>query len=383
MNSIKNKSKKVLHIITSLNQGGAQKNLLNICSSCEIQSYVICLSKESIYSKKLESIGVENISLNMNIKNLFSFLKLIKIFQVINQFKPDILQTWLYHSDFLGSIIKIFFKDLKLIWTIRHTDISLLGNKLSTYFLIRLLIPLSYFAPNKIIYCANASINSHRKIFYCKSKTTLIRNGLEMNMKRYIEPFFNKTNKSSNKFADQTIFFISIARYHPIKNHLLLLRAFKKAVELSKIKLHLIMLGENVNLKNQSLRNFIIENNLLSVISMKGPKKNIYPYLKKSHFLILSSNSEAFPNVLLEASLCCTPSISTDVGDAKKIIGKYGYITPINDEEALTNAILNSSRLNKKKYENLAIKTRERSLKIFSLKSMISNYNNLYRDLIK
>ena len=148
-------------------------------------------------------------------------------------------------------------------------------------------------------------------------------------------------------------------------------------------KIHLIMLGENINLDNQNLRDFIIENNMLDDVSLLGPKRNIYPYLNKSHFLILSSNSEAFPNVILEASLCCTPSISTDVGDAKKIVGKYGYITSIKNEGELANAILKASMLHKKDYETLASKTRERSLKLFSFNKMIQNYNNLYRNIVK
>ena len=78
------------------------------------------------------------------------------------------------------------------------------------------------------------------------------------------------------------------------------------------------MIGEGVDLRNKYLMSFIKKNKLEKNISLLGPKKNIYKFLKKSHFLILSSNSEAFPNVLLEASLSCTPCISTDVGDAKK-----------------------------------------------------------------
>ena len=133
MKKFKKRKLRILHLITSLDQGGAQKNLLNICSSCEIKSFVICLSKKSYFSKKLDEIGVDNLSLEINLKNLFSIFKLFKIIKILNSFKPDIIQTWLYHADFIGSIIKLIYKKYKLIWTIRHSDVSLAENKLTTF----------------------------------------------------------------------------------------------------------------------------------------------------------------------------------------------------------------------------------------------------------
>ena len=155
---------KVLHLITSFDQGGAQKNLFNICKSCDIETLVISLTNESYYSKELDKIKIRNISLNINKKNIFSIFNIFKILKIIINFNPNIIQTWLYHADLIGSILKIIFKKYKLIWTIRHTDTSFSGNKLTTFLIIRLLIPLSYIVPNKIIYCAKSTIKS--KIFY-------------------------------------------------------------------------------------------------------------------------------------------------------------------------------------------------------------------------
>tara|TARA_B100000886_G_scaffold137371_1_gene92860 strand:- start:4434 stop:5579 length:1146 start_codon:yes stop_codon:yes gene_type:complete len=380
MKKLKKRKLRILHLITSLDKGGAQKNLLNICSSCEIKSFVICLSKKSYFSKKLDEIGVDNLSLEINLKNLFSIFKLFKIIKILNSFKPDIIQTWLYHADFIGSIIKLIYKKYKLIWTIRHSDVSLAENKLTTFLLIRLLITISYKLPDKIVYCAKASIFAHERIKYCRGKRILIHNGLDINNKDYINYQFSKDNEEF-KLSNDTFIFISVARFHPIKNHFLLLNAFKDAKNVSSRKIHLLMLGENIVLGNKEINDFIKINNLYKNITLLGPKDNVYHYLKKAHFFILSSNSEAFPNVLLESSLCCTPCISTNVGDAKYIIGKYGYITTKNNRSEMKKAILKASELSQLDYENLAIKTRERSIELFSYERMISKYNSLYLNL--
>lgn len=376
-----NKKIKVLHLITSLEQGGAQKNLFNICRSCDTDTFVISLTNNSYYSKALDKINIKNISLNINKKNIFSIFNIFKIPKIILNYNPSIIQTWLYHADLIGSIIKIIHRKYKIIWTVRHTDTSFLGNKSTTFFIIRLLIPLSYFVPNKIIYCASSSIRAHEKIFYCKNKTLLISNGLDMNNKDYIDFNFKKKSLNGNDLND-SINFISVARFHPIKNHFLLLDSFLKATKKITKKVHLFMIGHNITFDNEDLKSFILNNNLSDKITLLGSQDNIYPFLKESHFLILTSNSEAFPNVILEASLCCTPSISTNVGDAKNIIGENGYIVPIKNRPELTNVIIEVTKLSKSQYERLASQTRERSLKMFSYTKMINSYNHAYRSIL-
>ncbi|MFZ4059142.1 MAG: glycosyltransferase, partial [Ferruginibacter sp.] len=70
---------------------------------------------------------------------------------------------------------------------------------------------------------------------------------------------------------------------------------------------------------------------------------------------IMSSNSEGFPNALLEALASGVPSISTDcptgprelltgIFESSKIctgveLGKYGILTPVNDAKSLAEAM--------------------------------------------
>ncbi|MBV7614539.1 glycosyltransferase, partial [Escherichia coli] len=55
---------------------------------------------------------------------------------------------------------------------------------------------------------------------------------------------------------------------------------------------------------------------------------------------LMTSITEGFPNVLVEAMASGLPCISTDVGDAKYIVQDLGSIVPSRNSQALAEAIL-------------------------------------------
>jgi len=97
---------------------------------------------------------------------------------------------------------------------------------------------------------------------------------------------------------------------------------------------------------------------------------------------ILSSKSEAFPMVILESLACGTPSISTDVGDVRKIIKHKKFLVDKNNYLALYKAIyefLNLKEENKKKISKEGID----HIKLnYSIQKMTKEYLRLYETYI-
>ena len=74
-----------------------------------------------------------------------------------------------------------------------------------------------------------------------------------------------------------------------------------------------------------------------------GFKENPFSYLSRSDVFVLSSISEGFSNVLVEAMACGCPVVSTDCPTGPGEIldrGKYGYLVPVGDPTAMAEAVL-------------------------------------------
>ena len=125
------------------------------------------------------------------------------------------------------------------------------------------------------------------------------------------------------------------------KNFLLLLQAFAKVR--AQRPCRLLILGEGR--QRQRLQSLARELGVDSDFELPGFIENAYAYMAKAALFVLSSNWEGSPNVVAEALAVGTPVVSTDCpSGAREILqnGRFGKLVPMNDEQALTTAILAS-----------------------------------------
>lgn len=118
---------------------------------------------------------------------------------------------------------------------------------------------------------------------------------------------------------------------------------------------------------------------------MLGQRNDIPDIMCAIDLYIMPSFSEAFPNVLSEAMLCETPCISTDVGDAKYIVGNTGWIVPIRDPIAIADAYEKAfnSWQDRKKWKNRQRNCRKHIKDNYSIEKMVVNYNKTWNEVIQ
>ena len=111
---------------------------------------------------------------------LFFDLQVFFLIKKINILKPNIVQTWLVHADFLGGIsCPIGIKNI--VWNVRYSNIDILKSKLTTILIIRLLSRLSYIIPLSIIIVSKRAKKFMKKKGYDK-KLKFIQNGYDLSI---------------------------------------------------------------------------------------------------------------------------------------------------------------------------------------------------------
>lgn len=138
-----------------------------------------------------------------------------------------------------------------------------------------------------------------------------------------------------------SVVIIAVGRLTKQKDFETLIRAFKIASSVRRLKL--VILGEGE--ERQSLEELVSDLGLGEQVDLPGHFKNPYAEMRKSDLFVLSSAWEGFGNVVVEALGCGLSVVSTECPSGPAEIlghGHYGTLVEVGDTEGMARAILNS-----------------------------------------
>lgn len=131
---------------------------------------------------------------------------------------------------------------------------------------------------------------------------------------------------------------LTVGRLKPQKNHRLMLRSVALVAE--RMRVGLVILGSGP--LHATLAKDIDRLGLTDQVSLAGFAENPAAYYRAAELFVLSSDSEGFGNVIVEAMSAGLPVVSTDCpyGPAEILDqGVYGVLVPCGDAQALADAI--------------------------------------------
>ena len=371
---------KIVHIITGLEEGGAEKTLYknfkyDIFNEHTIIS-IISLKDSDKYYSLLNDLGIKIYSLDIKFYSVIKFLYLVKL---IKSLKPNVIQTWLVHGDLIGGIASRLAGFNQIVWNVRYSKLERGVVKLRTLFLIKILSKLSFIIPKIIITVSDSALENCKNLGYSNHKLRLIYNGYEaidFDPKNYKDYYRKKYD------IDKNIPIIgSVARFDPTKDHQNLFEALS-IIKKKNVNFICLLIGPNIDENNNYLVNLIKKFNLNNSIKLLSKSSDILKSMSGLDIHILNSKTEGFPNVVAEAMSCGTPSIVTNVGDSAFIVGKTGWVVEPNDSNKLAEII--EKALAEIGKDNWKVRCDQAMIRIrnkFEIKKMIVSYNKIWTEI--
>ena len=369
---------RVVHLIIGLGKGGAETMLYQVIKHRTEEApdyYVISLGLSHYYEELLGQMGVEVLELDLR-KHPFGCIRRIRK----ELRSSDVLCCWMYISNLIGYIAGRK-KVSKLIWCIRHSDLTKENNSSKTLIINRICKSLSPKI-DLVTYNGKRAREVHYDYGYRPVKDVILNNGLDISEYYSDETLRRKLREELGIETDKKVI-LSVSKDHPIKDIPTFIKAFAD-LKSKRNDVIAVMCGLGLSEDNDRIRQLCVENGLEvgKDIILLGFKENVNEILNSGDVYVLHSAGEAFPNTLIQAMACEIPVVSTDVGDVVEIMGGREYIVSVGDSSAISakiNSILDMSDAAK---AEMVTRNRKIVEEKYDIRNIVRSYESCYEEKI-
>jgi glycosyltransferase involved in cell wall biosynthesis len=380
-------------LINSLFNGGAEKVvsiLLNELAKNNAGNIeLICIKRNDFYEidKRIKiTYLTDSIEKENGIKKLIYLpILALKLKKYIKENDITLVQSHIYRANYVNVLSKMFGAghNAQVVNTGqigRYKQEGLLGKV--NLFLIKYLYPRA----DLIICKSYGMLDDMQKIFSFSNQKIVINNPYD------IDKIESLSNEKADDFEFDTNkkYIVAVGRLIKLK------RSEDLLITLSKLptSIEVLFLGDG-----EEKENLISFSKVLGIDNrchFFGRVSNPYKYMSKCDFFVSCSETEGFPNVLVEAMICGLPVISSDcISGPREILAPntniesqlkdnfelagYGILFPVSKVETIIEAI-NILNKDDKMRINYIGKGQIRS-KDFSLDKIVKKYNVKLRGL--
>jgi glycosyltransferase involved in cell wall biosynthesis len=366
----------IAHLITGLETGGAERMLARLVTGLDRErhrSIVVSMTGPGVVGPSLVGAGIELHTLDMR-RGLADLRGLARMVAILRKAQPDILQTWLYHADVLGTVARILASHCALLWNVQCAE-SIDAE------IVRRLLAWCSARPDAVVVNSLVGQRFHERLGYRPRRWEHIPNGCDTNFFRFDAEGRLALRRELGVPGDAVAIGLP-ARFHPMKDHANFLAA---AARLAAIRPEtvFVMAGPEVDSSNRALGEMIAAHRMTERVRLLGEREDMTRVYSALEIATLSSAfGEGCPNVLVEAMSCGVPCVATDCGDAADIIGPTGLVVPPRDPEALSAAWNRVISLRPDARRTLGAEARNRIVGSYDLRIVVKRYDALYSGFV-
>lgn len=353
---------KILHVITSLHTGGAEKLMVELLprfrSAGHDAELLLFDGSDTPFYRQLRDNGIKihRLSTGGNVYNLGLILKTRKYLP-----EYDIIHTHNTACQYFVAIASRLVKHRGKLVTTEHNT----TNRRRSLPMFRHIDRFMYGRYDSIIAIAQSTADNLSSFVGGKLPIHVINNGVD------ISRYWN--HDSSKIDCNGQVIVTMVAAFRCQKNQDTLIRALRLLPE--RFSVWLVGDGE----RREALEALVSELNVKDRVKFLGIRTDIPEIMRKSHIMVLSSHWEGLSLSSVEGCASGRPMIASDVPGLREIVGGAGILFPDNDHEALAHEI--AELTSDKSYYDITVNRCLDRAKRYDIETMAKNYLSLYESL--
>ncbi len=312
--------KKIAIVIADLDLGGGQRvaiNLANALAKTNKVSIIIFQDDETHYKAPGKLIHLDCPQKTSIIGKVFNvFKRAYKLRKKIKEEQFDYVYGFMETANFPTAMA---FKDAALSVHCNPRELS---------FFESALVKFTYHRVNNII-AVSEDVASILRSDYGLKNVSRIYNPVDVE---------DITAQVDEPYQHPKPYIVALGRFHEVKRYDLLINAYSNSKMQQDCDLIIVGDGE----LRPELEAQVKQLKLQSKVHFAGTQSNPFPYLAGARFITLSSRTEAFPMVLIEALALKCPVVATDCPTGPREIvehGINGLLVENENAEAFSKAI--------------------------------------------
>lgn len=328
------KQKKVIFLIPSFTSGGSERVFSILANHLSPEKFDLTVAVLDMNNRlyEVDESRVRLVDLNAaRVRQAFS-----KIIELINTEKPDLVVSTLSHLNQFIAAVKPFLPRQTTLIARESTILSVFHRQESMPIFRDWLVRRLYPSFDGLICQSQRMANDFKTTYKLDAaKLTTINNPVDT------EGVFNLASIATVPAKKAAFRFVSVGRLSVEKGLDKALRILSM-LENRDFEYHIIGEGSERNRLEKLVETLGIAPN----VTFQGVQKNPFGWIRSADLLLLTSEFEGFPNVLLEAGALGTPVVSFACGGvvAEIIIDNVnGFVVPDGDEAAFKTAILRAA----------------------------------------
>ena len=366
---------KILLVITGLAVGGAETQLVRVATRLKQRGWdvrVVTLIPPRAYVDVLEQAGIPVATLGIRDKRP-ALRPIWRLARVLREWKPDIVHSHMVHANLLARFVRPIASAKVVIGTAHNIQE---GGRLRDW-LYRLTDPLCDLTTHV---CEAGAQRYIRERMVPPHKMRVVYNGVDT--ERFLPDGQVRLRIRREAEIGKQFVWLAVGRLEAPKDYPTLIRAFAR-VSAAREDTLLWIVGDGP-LRGQ-LEALSREMGLQLGVRFWGLRGDVSNLMNAADAFVMSSSWEGLPNALIEAQACGLPAVVTDVGGNAEIVVKEetGFIVPPQNPDALAEAMLRLMGLPVEMRQQMGRLARQRVEQQFSLDSVVTLWENLYRELLQ